>query len=235
MNNKIQKIKLDRAKPLGNQIYEQLRKKIIVTELYPLSEIYESDLAKNLNVSRTPIRDALKKLENDGLIKTIPQVKSIIAKIDTSQIQQANEIRATLETSVVNKLSKIITKSQILNLSRINSNISKNVKLRKFNNVYYFDNMFHQTLANQAKMPMTWQIINQISTQIDRIRNISYKHQGDITYGPIQAIKDHQEIINFLSKKNTKNVKIAMQKHIISLQRYVLFIKKTKEYKNVID
>jgi DNA-binding GntR family transcriptional regulator len=64
---------LKRSLPLGKQIYDKLRDKIIYTELFPLTEIFESDLANKLNVSRTPIRDALKKLENDGLVETIPQ------------------------------------------------------------------------------------------------------------------------------------------------------------------
>ena len=53
--------------------------------------------------------------------------------------------------------------------------------------------MFHQTLAVQAKMPISWQIISQINTQIDRVRNISYLHEDDNTFGPLQAIKDHQK------------------------------------------
>ena len=75
------KIHLDRKKSLGEQIYFSLRDKIISTELYPLTEISEGELSKIINVSRTPIRDALKKLENEGLINTIPQVKSIVSKI----------------------------------------------------------------------------------------------------------------------------------------------------------
>ena len=73
---------LKRSLPLGKQIYNKLRDKIIYTELFPLTEIFESDLANKLNVSRTPIRDALKKLENDGLVETIPQVKSVVSKIN---------------------------------------------------------------------------------------------------------------------------------------------------------
>ena len=87
------KIHLDRKKSLGEQIYLSLREKIISTELYPLTEISEGELSKIINVSRTPIRDALKKLENEGLINTIHQVKSIVSKINTNQISEANKIR----------------------------------------------------------------------------------------------------------------------------------------------
>ncbi len=59
--NYIKDFNLNRTKPLGNQIYEKLRDKIIHTELFPLTEIYESDLANKLKVSRTPIRDLLEK------------------------------------------------------------------------------------------------------------------------------------------------------------------------------
>ena len=93
----------------------------------------------------------------------------------------------------------------------------------------------HQTLAVQAKMPISWQIISQINTQIDRVRNISYLHEDDNTFGPLQAIKDHQEIVKHLTSKNMLKVVQSMKKHISSLERYTDFIKKTKKYKDIIN
>lgn len=229
------KLYLDRKKSLGDQIYLNLREKIILTELYPLTEISEGELSKIINVSRTPIRDALKKLENEGLINTIPQVKSIVSKINTNQINEANKIRSVLETSVVEKLSSSINLAQIKKLKDINDHILNNLKKKNFKKVFYFDNMFHQTLAIQAKMRISWQIITQINTQIDRVRNISYMHEDNNNFGPLEAIKDHQEIIKYLSSKNTKQVIKTMKKHISSLEKYVDFIKKTKTYKNIIN
>ena len=104
---------LKRSLPLGKQIYEKLRDKIIYTELFPLTEIFESDLANKLNVSRTPIRDALKKLENDGLVETIPQVKSVVSKINVKTIREANHIRSLLETDIVKELSNKINQKQL--------------------------------------------------------------------------------------------------------------------------
>ena len=86
--NYLKDFNLKRSLPLGKQIYEKLRDKIIYTELFPLTEIYESDLAKKLNVSRTPIREALKKLENDGLVETIPQVNQLCQKLMLKQLRK---------------------------------------------------------------------------------------------------------------------------------------------------
>ena len=229
------KINLDRKKSLGEQIYLILREKIISTELYPLSEISEGELSKIIKVSRTPIRDALKKLENEGLINTIPQVKSVVSKINTNQISETNKIRSVLETNVVEQLSSSINSNQIKKLKQINHNIIENLKKKNLKKVFYFDNLFHQTLAIQAKMPISWQIISQINTQIDRVRNISYMHEDDNTFGPVQAIKDHQEIVKYLSSKNKLKVVQSMKKHISSLEQYTDFIKKTKKYKDIID
>ena len=113
---------LKRSLPLGKQIYEKLRDKIIYTELFPLTEIFESDLANKLNVSRTPIRDALKKLENDGLVETIPQVKSVVSKINVKTIREANHIRSLLETDIVKELSNKINQKQLKELTTINNN-----------------------------------------------------------------------------------------------------------------
>ena len=235
MNNLNFKFSLDRKKPLGDQIYLNLREKIITTELYPLTEISEGILAKQINVSRTPVRDALKKLENDGLITTIPQVKSIVSKINLKEVEETNELRATLELKVVGNLSLFISRKQISVLKKINEDLEKSLKIKNFKKIFFLDNLFHQTLAKQAKMPMSWKIIEQISSQIHRIRNISYKHEGDDNFGPKIAIKDHKEIIKALNKNETNLAKKAMKKHIMSLHRYSLFIKKTEKYKSIIN
>ena len=126
-------------------------------------------------------------------------------------------------------------KNQIKKLKQINHNIIENLKKKNLKKVFYFDNLFHQTLAIQAKMPISWQIISQINTQIDRVRNISYMHEDDNIFGPVQAIKDHQEIVKYLSFKNKLKVVQSMKKHISSLEQYTDFIKKTKKYKDIID
>lgn len=230
--NYIKDFNLNRTKPLGNQIYEKLRDKIIHTELFPLTEIYESDLANKLKVSRTPIRDALKKLENDGLVETIPQVKSVVSKINIQSIREVNNIRSLLETDIVNDLAKEITKKQISELTKINNNFKKCARINLHKKSYYFDNLFHQKLASFSKKKLSWKIISQINSQIDRIRNISYTHKGKNNFGPLEAGKDHDEIIKYLSEKNSKLAIKIMKKHILSLERYVVFIQQEKTLKN---
>ena len=94
--------------------------------------------------------------------------------------------------------------------------------------------MFHQTLAVQAKMPISWQIISQINTQIDRVRNISYLHEDDNTFGPLQAIKDHQEIVKHLLLKYAKSSSIN-EKTYFFFRTIYRFYKKTKKYKDIIN
>ena len=230
--NYIKDFNLKRNQPLGKQIYEKLRDKIIYTELFPLTAIYESDLANKLKVSRTPIRDALKKLENDGLVETIPQVKSVVSKISIKSIKEVNNIRSILETDIVNDLAKKITKKQISELTKINNNFKKSAKNNLYKKTYYFDNLFHQKLAFFSKKTLSWKIIIQINSQIDRIRNISYTYKGKNNFGPLEAAKDHDEIIKYLSKKNSRLAVKIMKKHILSLERYVIFIQQEKTLKN---
>ena len=235
MNNLKLKFLLNRKKPLGDQIYLTLWEKIITLELYPLTEISEAVLANQINVSRTPVRDALKKLENDGLITIIPQVKSIISRINLKEVEEINELRATLEVKVVSKLSSSISKKQISVLKKINTDLEKNFKIKNFKKMFFLDNLFHKTLAKQAKMPISWKVIEQISSQIYRIRNIAYRHEGDDNFGPKNTIKDHKEIINALYKNDKSAAQKAMKKHIMSIQRYSLFIKKTEKFKDIIN
>jgi DNA-binding GntR family transcriptional regulator len=235
LNNLKLKFVLDRKKPLGNQIYSILWEKIITTELYPLTEISEIVLANQINVSRTPVRDALKKLENEGLITTIPQVKSIVSKINLEEVKETLELRATLEVKIVGKLSSSISKKQISILKKINTDIEKNLKIKNFKKIFFLDNLFHKTLAYNVKMPKSWQVIEKISSQISRIRNIAYKYKGNDNFGPKITIKDHKEIINALYKNDKSAAQKAIKKHIMSIERYVLFLKKNEKYKDIIN
>ena len=234
MNNLKLKFVLDRKRPLGDQIYSILWEKIITTELFPLTEISEVVLANQINVSRTPVRDALKKLENDGLIKTIPQVKSTVSKINLKEVEETLEIRVAIESQVVGKLSSLISKKQISILKKINTDIEKNVKIKNFKKVFFLDNLFHKTLANHVKMPKSWQVIEKMSSEIYRIRNIAYRY-GEGNFSPITVFKDHKEIINALYKNDKSAAQKAIKKHIMSIQRYILFLKKTEKYKDIIN
>ena len=223
---------LKRSLPLGKQIYDKLRDKIIYTELFPLTEIFESDLANKLNVSRTPIRDALKKLENDGLVETIPQVKSVVSKINVKTIREANHIRSLLETDVVKELSNKINQKQLKELTTINNNFKKSAKNNFYKKAFYYDNLFHQKLAIFSNKKLSWKIISQINSQIDRIRNISYTHKCKNNFGPLEAGKDHDKIIDYISNKNSRLASKTMEKHVMSLERYVIFIQQEKTLKN---
>ena len=97
---------------------------------------------------------------------------------------------------------------------------------------FYYDNLFHQKLAIFSNKKVSWKIISQINSQIDRIRNISYTHKGNNNFGPLEAGKDHDKIIYYISNKNSRLASKTMEKHVMSLERYVIFIQQEKTLKN---
>ena len=93
----------------------------------------------------------LKKLENDGLVETIPQVKSVVSKINVKTIKEANHVRSLLETDIVKELSNTINQKQIKELRTINNNFKKSAKNNFYKKAYYYDNLFHQKACNFFK------------------------------------------------------------------------------------
>lgn len=91
----------ERSKSSSQLIYEQIRQKILDFEFYPGSRVTESELAQQFEVSRTPVRAALQRLETEGLISVLPKQGCFIRAVDIDLVSQYYDVRITLEAAAV--------------------------------------------------------------------------------------------------------------------------------------
>src|SRR6201991_1533514 len=97
--------RLDRDRQAAPQVFEQLRGMIIALELPPGSSLSRAALAEQFGVSSTPIRDALMRLEEEGLVEVFPQYATVVSRIDVHRAQQAHFLRQALELEIVRMLA----------------------------------------------------------------------------------------------------------------------------------
>ena len=192
----------------------QIRENIISLKLKPGSAVSENELAKELGVSRTPVREALQELQKINLIEVYPQRGSIISHIDFDVVEETVFLRKVLEKAVVEELCDCITEEDLLELE-------KNIKLQEFyldnrspQKMIELDNDFHRALFVMCNKERIYNLMNGMLGHFDRIRTLSLYSVKDI-----KIVADHKAIINAIKAGDKEMAAGLIVKH---LSRYKL-------------
>jgi DNA-binding GntR family transcriptional regulator len=204
----------------------QIRENIITLKLKPGSSVSENELAKELGISRTPVREALQELQKCNLIEVYPQRGSVIAHIDFNIVDEMVFLRKVLEKAVVEELCDCITEENIQELD-------KNVQLQEFylnnkspENIIELDNEFHRSLFIMCNKERIYNLMEGTQGHFDRIRTLSMYSVKDI-----KIVADHKAILNAVKSGDKTLAAEVIIKH---LSRYKLdqseIIEKYPEY-----
>lgn len=191
-----------------------LKENIVMLELEPGSRISENELAAEIGVSRTPIREALIELSKSKIVKIYPQKGSYVSLIDWEMVEEALFMRLTLEKAVVQLACQGISEEKMQELE-------KNVKLQKFyidNNepgeLLELDNQFHKELFTITNKIHIYKLMSVMMLHFDRLRTLRTK-AVDQQY----VIGDHIKILEAIQNKDPFEGERAMERH---LTRYVI-------------
>ena len=182
---------------------------IIRLELAPGSFISENELAAEMGLSRTPVREALIDLAKVKIIEIAPQKRSVVAYIDYDMVEEARFMRNVLECAVVELACQNATVSEILKLE-------DNVKLQRFHleqgnygGIMELDNQFHEMLFQLAQKPQVYAMIQHISIHFDRVRSMALSSVKDL-----KIVEDHAQIVQAMLERDTATAKAVMEKHL---------------------
>ncbi len=192
----------------------QIRNNIISLKLKPGSIVSDNELAKELGMSRTPVREALQELQKINLIEVYPQRGSVISHIDFNIVEEAVFLRRVLEKAVVEELCDFITDEKLKELE-------KNIKLQEFyldnrspEKILELDNDFHRSLFVMCNKVRLYNLMEGMLGHFDRIRTLSLYSVKDI-----KIVADHKAIINAIRLNDKKLAAEFIVKH---LSRYKL-------------
>lgn len=186
-----------------------IKDNIVRLELAPGSFISENELAAEMGLSRTPVREALIDLAKVKIIEITPQKRSVVAYIDYDMVEESRFMRNTLECAVVELACQNAKVSQILQLE-------DNVKLQRFHlehgnygGIMELDNQFHEILFQIAQKRQVYEMIQHISIHFDRVRNMALSSVKDL-----KIVEDHAQIVQALMDRNAEQAKAIMEKHL---------------------
>lgn len=176
----------------SSRVYDDLRQRILSLELPPGTALFRAELASRYEVSQTPIRDAMQRLEQDGLVKIYPQSRTLVTRIDIPQIYEAHFLRTALETEVVRRLASAPAEETV---ERARSVVEMQQRLAQDRSqipaFQELDEYFHQILFEGVGQDSLHRLILSRSGHLDRVRRLQPPSDEKLRH----IVEGHEEIL----------------------------------------
>jgi DNA-binding GntR family transcriptional regulator len=218
MSKKFGKMKLDDYKPLREVIFATLREAIIMGELKPGERLMEVQLAEKMGVSRTPVREAIRKLELEGFVNMIPRKGAHVARLSIKDIMDVLEVRASLDGLATALAAERITDEELRELKYVLNQFESYVEKDNLQNIVKKDVEFHDIIYHASKNDKLIQIVNNLREQVYRFRVIYLKDFSSTK----EVIKEHIEIFDALIEKDSNAAGEAAKSHIKNQEMMIL-------------
>lgn len=210
MGGRISPITLDNYKPLRELVFESLREAIIQGRLRPGERLMEIQLAEELGVSRTPVREAIRKLELEGLVLMIPRKGAYVSQISMKDIADVFEIRRALEGLAARLAAERATDEEIERLERALVKISEVAEADDLSGAVALDTDFHEELMAASHNPRLSQLVSNLREQIQRFRLTSLSHPGRVKL----AVEEHRKIVDAIAGRDAELAQNLAYEHI---------------------
>ncbi len=225
-------MKLDNSfkerKSLGHDVFEYLKNAIIDQTIVPGSRLVESKIADMLGISRTPLREALHKLEREDWIEKIPSGGIKVITLTNDDIEQTFGIRSVLEAYAAQLAAKNYQDKDLVPLERKIKEYQKCLESKKnIDKLHKINTQFHDLLYSLSKSPKLIKMINQLQAQISRFRQIILK-QEEYAH---RSSEDHIKMLDAIKNRDGKKVEQLVRQHIINGKIAVLSTLKQEEEK----
>ncbi len=211
--------------PLRDVVFNTLRQAILRGELKPGERLMEIQLANKLGVSRTPIREAIRKLELEGLVLMIPRKGAEVADITEKSLKDVLEVRRALEELSVKLTCDRITKEEIKELEQAAENFRKTMKSKDITEIAEADVRFHDVIYTATKNQKLIQLLNNLHEQMYRYR-IEYLKDEEVYP---KLLKEHKEIIETISRGEKEEAAKIVCEHIDNQVNAVMDVIRTKQ------
>lgn len=200
---------LDRTRQIAPQIVEYLREKILELELAPGTPLSRLELQKQFGLSQTPVRDALMRLEEEGLVTVYPQYATLVSKIDINLARQSHFMRRAVEQEIVYELASKPDRRFIDRLVSANAQLKTLVSSDEYGDFLRHDRAFHYILYEEAGLMDVWPVVRRHSGHIDRLRRLNLPNVGKG-----RVVDNHDAIIDGLAAGDPERAEQAMKLHL---------------------
>lgn len=211
-------VNLNEYLPLRDVVFNTLRKAILSGDLKPGERLMEKQLAEKMGVSRTPIREAIRKLELEGFVIMVPRKGAQVAEITEKDIQDVLEVRGALEALAVRLACNKMEEEDLKSLKDTMQGFSSAAENEDLNEMIEKDVEFHDIIFKSAQNEKLIQIVNNLREQIHRYRVAYLKSFDD--FNAIQ--EEHEQIVRAIENKDPSVAVKVATKHIKNQENAVI-------------
>lgn len=218
MERRLIPIRLDSYKPLREVVAETLRESIVNGTLKPGERLMEIQLAEELGVSRTPVREAIRKLELEGFVIMIPRRGTYVADLSIKDINEVFEIRTSLDVLAAGLAVERITEDELEQLERLLVEIGELIEGNDIERIVEVDSQFHDVLYKASRNDRLVGIINNLREQFTRFRSISFQYPGRMKV----SVEEHRRLVEAIADRNTELAQQIAREHMENSEQILL-------------
>ncbi|MBR3624519.1 MAG: GntR family transcriptional regulator [Selenomonadaceae bacterium] len=207
---KLSPVQLDSYEPLREVVSEALRKAIREGVLLPGERLMEIQLSEELGVSRTPVREAIRKLDQEGYVVMMPRRGAYVASITIRDINEIFEIRRALESLSSSLAAERISADELETLQRLLVEIGRYIKSKDMEKIVETDIKFHDLLYQASRNARLVGIISNLREQLTRFRTLSMSYPGRLE----ETLKEHKAMVDAMAKGDAAAARKAAEKHM---------------------
>ena len=211
-------IDLQIQKPLRELVYLELKHKILTGEITARTRLMEIDLAEKMNVSRTPIREAIRELANDGLVTIEPRRGAYVSDISIKNMIDVFEVREDLEGLASYLAAKRINEEEKLALGKLTRLNELAVEKKNTAEMVEYDEKFHNFIVKCSRNDTLIEMVNHIQELSLRFR---YLYYGD--YSLFEKMpKEHKEIMESIVNGDAERARRVADAHVKELKAFIV-------------
>ena len=218
MENRLSPIRLDSYQPLREVVCETLRAAIRQGVLKPGERLMEIQLAEELGVSRTPVREAIRKLELEGYVIMMPRRGTYVANLSIRDVNEVFEIRTSLDSLASGLAAERITDEELERLQRLLVLIGGYIETNNMDKIVETDTEFHDLLYQASRNTRLVGIIFNLREQLTRFRATSMSFPGRLK----ATLEEHRRIVEAIAQGDVKEAQLAAEDHMEKSEQTLL-------------
>lgn len=212
-------MKIEKSKPMRELVYEELKRLIIDGEIEAGERIVETDYAEKFQISRTPIREAIRMLELEGFIESQPKGGVIVKEIGKEDIEEIYRIRIALEGIIIDEVIRKVTAKDIRKLTRLMEDTEDLLDEHEDEKeVFKLFSEFNKILYDIAKLERVEDMITNIKLYLSRFRRIAVENDERRRV----AFEDHKAIVEAIREKDEKKAIKLNREHLEKSKDFII-------------
>jgi DNA-binding GntR family transcriptional regulator len=202
--------KLDRSRHASAQVFDHLRGMIISLALKPGTVLPRAELAEYFALSLTPVRDALMRLEEEGLVDIFPQHATVVRQVDVESAKQEHFLRLAMELEIVYTLASAAPPGLVQKLQSLLARQQAAFDSDDLDHFIAGDQEFHRLMYQAANVESLWDLIRRNSGNLDRLRRLHLP----LPRKALSILEDHHEIVAAIAAGDAARAQQSVRQHL---------------------